>query len=297
MTCGALRARPFGGRAAGEDEATRLMPWLTVVTPSLNQGRFIRDAIESVRSQSLESDDFEHIVVDGGSEDETLDILAMYPHLRVLHDPGLGQSHAVNLGLRAAAGEVIGWLNADDRYLPGAVASCRRVLALQPEVGVVYGNARVIDESGAVVGPIRSGPFDLPQLLNGINAIPQPAVFMRAEVLEQIGLLNEQLHYVMDYELWLRASRVTRILWVDETWADFRKHLSSKTVAQVSSFWPEARTVARAYGGPFFSQAWRERTLNRRYPKLLVKSLARGGFVRRLRVRAAVRRAATLPQR
>jgi glycosyltransferase involved in cell wall biosynthesis len=243
----------------------------SVVTPSLNQGRFVGAAIESVLAQEVP--DVEHIVVDGGSTDETHNVLARYPHLIVLRDEGRGQSQAVNLGFRAASGDVIGWVNADDCYVPGAFDGARRAFAKHPDAGFVYGNAEYIDETGAVVDEVRAGPFDLQRLLNGVNTIPQPSVFMRASVLERVGLLDERLHYVMDYELWLRTSRVSRLVWVDETWAQFRQHGESKTVGQFASFWPEARSVSRAYGGPFFSEAWRRRTLSRTFPKVVLDSL------------------------
>src|SRR6266498_6086013 len=162
-------------------------PSFSVVTPSLNQGRFVGAAIESVLAQDVP--DVEHIVVDGGSTDETHDVLARYPHLIVLRDDGRGQSQAINVGFRAASGEVIGWLNADDCYAPGAFEGVRRALAEHRDAGIVYGNAEYIDETGAVVEVVRAGPFDLERLLNGVNAIPQPAVFMRASLLEQVGLL------------------------------------------------------------------------------------------------------------
>jgi glycosyltransferase involved in cell wall biosynthesis len=217
--------------------------------------------------------DTEHIVVDGGSADETNAVLAGYPHVKVMHDPGIGQSHAVNMGLKASRGEVIGWLNADDRYAPDAFAGAKQALADHPDVSIVYGNARVIDRSGAAIGDLRPGPFDLSGMLNGINPIPQPAVFIRASLLSRIGLLDERLDYVMDYELWLRAAQVSRLLWVDSLWAEFRRHPSSKTESESHRFWPEKRSVARRYGGPFFSQEWRWRTLNRTYPSRLVEDL------------------------
>ena len=247
---------------------------ISVVTPSLNQGRFIGDAIESVLAQDG-SGEIEHIVVDGGSTDATHDVLSQYTHLNLLRDQGLGQSHALNIGFRAATGQVIGWLNADDRYAPGAFRAAMHAFTEHAEAGIVYGNARVIDETGAFIDEIRPGHFDLERMLNGINPIPQPAVFIRAEILQRVGLLDESLHYVMDYELWLRAARATRLLWIDATLADFRKHQESKTVSQTHAFWPEKRAVARAYGGPFFSEDWRLRALNRTYPRLLVASLLR----------------------
>jgi glycosyltransferase involved in cell wall biosynthesis len=247
-------------------------PGVSVVTPSLNQSEFIADAIESVLAQQIP--ELEHIVVDGGSTDRTLDVLARYPHVKLLRDSGRGQSRAVNIGLREAEGEVIGWLNADDRYVPGAIASALAAFDREPTAGVVYGNAQLIDERGAVLGEIRSGPFDLRRQLNGINGIPQPAAFIRAWVFDRVGFLDERLDYVMDYELWLRAARVTRLVWVDETWAQFRSHLGSKSVGRWEAFWPEARAVARSYGGPFFSEAWRLHTLNTAFVKMSLRRLA-----------------------
>jgi glycosyltransferase involved in cell wall biosynthesis len=257
---------------------------ISVVTPSLNQGRFIGDAVESVLAQAG-SGEIEHIIVDGGSTDATHDVLSRYPHLNVLRDEGLGQSHALNIGFRAATGEMIGWLNADDRYAPGAFRAALHAFAEHEDAGIVYGNARVIDETGDVIDEIRSGHFDLEGMLNGINPIPQPAVFIRAEILQRVGLTDESLHYVMDFELWLRAARATRLLWIDATLADFRKHPESKTVSQTHAFWPEKRAVARAYGGPFFSQDWRQHALNRSYPRLLIASLLRRGLKPRKRFR------------
>jgi glycosyltransferase involved in cell wall biosynthesis len=250
-----------------------MSPRVSIVTPSLDQGEFVAAAVESVLAQGI--DELEHIVVDGGSSDGTLEILAGYPHLKVLRDPGRGQSHAVNLGLRDATGEVIGWLNADDRYLPGAVRSALGRFDREQDAGVVYGNAELIDAAGAVVGEIRSGPFDLRRQLNGINGIPQPAAFIRAAVLAETGLLDERLHYVMDYELWLRAAHVTQLVWVDETWAQFRSHPGSKTVGEWEGFWPEARAVARSFGGPYFSEAWRLHTLNAAFVRMSLRRLAR----------------------
>jgi glycosyltransferase involved in cell wall biosynthesis len=246
---------------------------VSIVTPSLNQGKFIGAAIESVVAQAIPT--LEHIVVDGGSTDETLAILSRYGQLRVLEDPGTGQSQAINLGFRAARGAMIGWLNADDRYASGAVRGALSALEEHPDAGIVYGNAEVIDEAGKVRDVIVSGPFDLEQQLNGINRIPQPAVFMRASLLTEIGLLDERLDYVMDYELWLRAARVTRLVWIDETWAQFRLHSESKTVGQWHAFWPEARGVARAAAGPYFSTAWRNRTLNLAFLKMSLRRLGR----------------------
>ena len=228
---------------------------LSVVTPSLNQGRFIEDALDSVLKQPGE---VEHIVVDGGSTDETASVLARYPRVRVLRDPGIGQSHAVNIGLRAARGELIGWLNADDRYVAGVFDSVRAAFDANPNAGIVYGNARFVDERTGTTDVPRLGPFDRELLLSGVCRIAQPAAFIRRSLFDQVGLLDESLKLAMDFEFWLRASDVASLVWVDEVWADFRIHPDSKTGAGYRQFWPERRGVSRAYGGPFFSTDLRQ---------------------------------------
>lgn len=249
----------------------RDLPTITIVTPSLNQGPFLAEAIESVATQNYAA--AEHIIVDGGSTDETAAVLERYPHLTILHVPAQGQSHAVNVGLRAATSDVIGWLNADDRYRPGAFASGARALRDHPEADLVFSNWEEIDEDGRVIGRFRAGPYDRDAQLNGIDGVPQPTVFFRRSLLDRIGFLDERLHYVMDYDFWLRASRVTTLLWVDETWAQFRVHAASKTSSQWHSFWPEARAVARRHGGPYFSAAWRERVTSTATAKQALRSL------------------------
>ena len=236
---------------------------ISVVTPSLNQGRFIGDTLDSVIAQQYPM--VEHIVVEGGSRDETplvLDGYAHWPHIRVIEDvPPRGQAAALNVGFRAARGEIIGWLNADDRYVPGAFKAASDTLAAG-EAGLMYGDWQIIDEVGAVVRSQVAGAFDRRELLNGTGGtIGQPAVFFRRELFERIGYLDESLHYVMDFDFWLRAAEVTEFRHFAGTLAQFRHHADSKTVDQWHRFYPEARRVARARGGPFFSSFFRRRWL------------------------------------
>jgi glycosyltransferase involved in cell wall biosynthesis len=236
-------------------------PRITIVTPSLNQGAYLADAIESVIRQAYP--DVEHLVVESGSSDSTSEVLERYTdaaHLRVIEDvPPRGQSHAVNVGLREATGEIIGWLNADDRYADGAFAAAMTALA-SGEGDLVYGDWEVIDAHGNVVTSYTAPPYDLEEQLNGVNrSIAQPTVFFRRSLLDRIGYLDESLDYVMDYDFWLRAARETRFVHVDRVLAQFRHHGESKTVAEWPRFFREARRVARRHGGPFFSTALRRR--------------------------------------
>jgi glycosyltransferase involved in cell wall biosynthesis len=239
-------------------------PRITIVTPSLNQGAYLAEAIESVIRQAYPN--VEHLIVESGSTDSTSDVLARYAdaaHLRVIEDlPPQGQSHAVNVGLHEATGEIIGWLNADDRYADGAFAAA--VTALTAGEGdLVYGDWEVIDADSRVVMSHSAPTYDLEEQLNGVNrSIAQPTVFFRKSLLDRIGYLDESLDYVMDYDLWLRAARATRFVHVGRVLAQFRHHGESKTVSEWPRFFREARRVARRNGGPFFSTALRRRFLS-----------------------------------
>jgi glycosyltransferase involved in cell wall biosynthesis len=183
------------------------VPRVSIITPSLNQGRFIEQTIETVLSQGRPHGDLEYVVVDGGSQDDTLPILRRFgDRLRWVSEPDRGQADAVNKGLRLTSGDVIGWLNSDDIYYPGAVEAACDFLAANPAVDVVYGQAQTIDEQGLVIEPYPTEPFDL-QRLADVCFLCQPAVFFRRSVIERFGPLDERLHFVLDYEYWLRLAQ------------------------------------------------------------------------------------------
>lgn len=239
------------------------MTSVSIVTPSLNQGRFLADALDSVIAQAYP--EVEHLVVEGGSTDESVVVLEHYaehPHLRVIEDvPPRGQSAAVNVGFRAATGEIVGWLNADDRYCGGAIAASVEALE-SGEAALSYGDWQIVDEQGELVRSLTSGSFDRRRLLAGVSGtIAQPTVFFRRELLDRIGYLDESLDFVMDYDFWLRASEVTQFRYVSRTLAQFRVHPESKTVSRRNSFYAERRRVARAHGGAFFSAGLVRQTL------------------------------------
>jgi len=210
--------------------------------------------------------DVEHLIVESGSTDDSSSVLRRYQsydHIAVIDDvPPQGQGHALNVGFRAATGDVIGWLNADDRYCSGAFEAAAEALA-SGEGDLVFGDCEIIDEEGTVVDFYAARAYDQREQLNGINgSIAQPTVFFRRSLLDRVGYLDETLHYVMDYDFWLRASKATTFVRVEKTLAQFRHHADSKTVSQWSRFFPEARAVARRHGGPFFSTALRHRYLS-----------------------------------
>jgi Glycosyltransferases involved in cell wall biogenesis len=157
--------------------AERDLPIVSIVTPSLDQGRFIEETIKSVLEQDYPR--LEHIVVDGGSTDETLDVLRRYPHLTWISEPDAGQADAVNKGFGMARGDVFGWLNADDLYLPGAVSVAVQALR-ETGAGLVHAGWRQIDEHGATIRDIAPVPFDLDAQLNDGTPSASPVPSSRA---------------------------------------------------------------------------------------------------------------------
>jgi glycosyltransferase involved in cell wall biosynthesis len=226
------------------------MTLVSIVTPSLNQGRYLREAIESVRTQTHTT--VEHIVVDGGSTDGTLEILSRYPDVRWSSEPDRGQSHALNKGFALASGEILGWLNADDAYTACAVEE--GVVALRETGGdaLVYADVTRVNDDGVNPRRIRSRPeFDLWTELNTGCGIYSPAVFFTRGALDAVGGVDESLHMTMDYDLWLRMGKRLPVRHVDAVWGVQRLHGEAKTV-RVDA-WPERLAVSRRHGGRLVS--------------------------------------------
>lgn len=224
------------------------MPLVSIITPSYNQANFIRQTIESVLNQDYPK--IEYIVVDGGSTDGSIEILKSYgSRLKWVSEEDTGQSDAINKGFRMAKGEVIAWINSDDVYEPGAVKAAVGFLEKNPDVGMVYSDCNVILEDGRRNGLIRAPEFNMHKQLNYANIPPQPTVFFRREVFEKVGYLDESLHYVMDYDYWIRIGRKFRIKKMPGVLANFRVWGTSKTVGSQHKFWNELRSVSLKYGG------------------------------------------------
>lgn len=207
---------------------------ISVITPCLNAARFIVETIESVRQQDFPN--IEHIVIDGGSTDSTVEVLKSYPHLRWVSEPDNGQSQALNKGFAMAQGEILGWLNADDTYTPGAVQAAVQYLSEHPETDMVCSDMWILDENGAHMRLASGKPFNLVELLTE-NYVRQSTVFMRKRLLEQVGPVNEDLHFCMDRELWLRIGSGHRIDYLPNLIsANFRIYLGTKTSLHTPKF-------------------------------------------------------------
>lgn len=222
-------------------------PLVTVVTPSFNHGRFIRETIESVLTQSYPR--IEYLVVDGGSTDETVAILRSYGDRVVwVSEPDRGQTDAINKGWRRARGTILAYLNSDDMYLPGAVEKAVACLRAHPDAGAVYGEGYHVDETGRVIGRYPTEPFDMARLTQTCF-ICQPTVFLRREMVERVGYLDNSLRYCMDYDLWIRLARVSRFAYLPDYLASTRLHAQAKTLDQRGPFHAEIlRTVHGHFG-------------------------------------------------
>jgi glycosyltransferase involved in cell wall biosynthesis len=220
-------------------------PSLSIVTPTLNAERYLEQCLASVRSQKI--DGLEHLVVDGGSTDGTEQIVAALG-ASWLPRPGLTQTAAINAGLRIVSGEILAWLNADDLYMPGSLAFVAESFRANPAVDVVYGDCDVIDANGKLLWRVEPGPYRFHRLLRRGNTIAQPAVFLRREVFERVGYLDESLEFGMDYDLWLRLC-TERVMYVPRVLAAFRWHRASKTAQNSRRSWHEAMAIVRNHGG------------------------------------------------
>lgn len=222
-----------------------MMPLVSIVTPSFNQADYIEEAIRSVILQDY--DPVEHLIFDGGSTDATAAVAERYAdRVRFTSESDRGQAHAVNKGFAAARGEIVGWLNSDDFYYPGALRTVVDYMRAHPSCDALYGAAYYVDEAGC---QLRAYPTGEPDDLRFGCFICQPSVFVRRTVLEKVGLLDESLSYCMDYELWLRIRDRHELHRIPEALAAYRLHDSSKTVAgQLDSRREVVRMMHRRYG-------------------------------------------------
>lgn len=213
-------------------------PLVTIVTPSYNQGEFLEQTIASVLNQ--EYPNIEYIVIDGGSTDGSIDIIRKYQDDLDYweSEPDRGQAHAINKGLSRATGDILGWVNSDDVLLPDAVSRAVAHLNEFPDVDVVYGRVNRIDSHGRFI-PTPLLPKDTTEFNRKTaiadNHVNSAGACWRRGIMNRVGLLDESLHYVMDYEFWVRmviAGATFRRI-PGEPVANFRVAGHAKTVSQL----------------------------------------------------------------
>lgn len=207
-------------------------PIVSVLTPSYNQGRWLPDNLRSVAGQSYPA--IEHVVIDGGSMDESVQILAEAPPT-VVWESGAdhGQSDAINKAFNRSTGDIIGWLNSDDAYFSrDVVVEVVRVFEDHPDVGVVYGHAALVNASGTLLHVLWAPPY-VRAALRWYNFICQPTVFVRRSALGRADFVDPAFDYMMDRELWLHLSARTRFHRLDQIVAIDRHHLQRKSYTRL----------------------------------------------------------------
>lgn len=209
-------------------------PKISVITPSLNQGRYIGRTLRSVLEQNYPN--LEYIVVDGGSTDGTVEILKKYEgSLTWISEKDSGQSEAINKGMRMATGDILAYLNSDDMLEPGVLTAVAERFMSNPSIMWLTGSCRIIDQDDREVRSIITAYKNLLldhyryTLLLIANPISQPATFWKKEVLDEIGFFDPGESLVMDYDYWLRIGKRYQPAIMDENLAAFRLHPQSKT--------------------------------------------------------------------
>jgi glycosyltransferase involved in cell wall biosynthesis len=213
-----------------------VFPKITIVTPSYNQALYLEETILSVIDQDYPN--LEFIVIDGGSKDGSKAIIQKYAgHLAYwVSEKDSGQSNAINKGLRRATGDIITWINSDDLLLPGALHKIAELFTAVPEeVGVIHGGTLLFGQRKTLEEVFTYGKPSAEKYLSGM-VFSQPAAFFRRWALERAGLLDESLHYGMDYDLFARMACISRFQQVKTIFSKYRLHEESKSVAHSEKF-------------------------------------------------------------
>ena len=238
-----------------------IVPKISIVMPSYNQGEYLEAAIVSIIDQDYPN--LEFVVIDGGSTDNSVSILQKFSDFITFWSskPDDGQSDALNTGFNIISGEIVGWLNSDDTYQPGTFDEVARVfsdksqsIAMCSRFGLMDGDGKVFD--------FKNNRFDSHKTLirywsTGGLTINQPSVFFRRDVISRFNpVLDTTLDYAMDYDLWLRITLTEKIHVVDGYWANYRFHDSSKSGLGFDDFSSEWYSVSRRFWGRKWSPGW-----------------------------------------
>jgi glycosyltransferase involved in cell wall biosynthesis len=232
-------------------------PLVSVITTILNGAKYLDDSIQSVLKQSYPR--IEHIFADGGSTDNTLEILKKYhseypDRVRFISEPDKMVGEAWNRGLAMAKGEILGWLGADDIYTPDAIGKVVEFFQDKPDAFFVSGACDVIDEKGNFVRKLKSKDFDLYEAINDACYISTPAAFYRKELVDRVGLFDTTLHSC-DLDYWIRAGKLFKMPRTEALLAQFRAHKESVTGVKGADKMNalEGRIIMKRYGGKLFS--------------------------------------------
>jgi len=223
-------------------------PRISIVTPSLNQGRFIEETIRSVLLQGYP--DLEYIIIDGGSTDNTIEIIKKYERWITywVSEPDKGQAHAINKGFKRVTGQIVAWLNSDDIYCKNIFKNVvKNIIFLKKDI--IYSDVIIINDKSKLVRIDKATPFKKDELLKYWKKnyyIPQPTVFFRKSVIDDF-ILNENMHYAFDWDFWIRISKKYKFNYVDQILAKYRLYDTSKTGSGFLKFIKEQEKAIFSY--------------------------------------------------
>jgi glycosyltransferase involved in cell wall biosynthesis len=259
------------------------LPPLSVITPCRNGAEFIEDALRSVSRQPHVS--VEHIVIDGASTDRTMEIVRQHGNVRWISEPDRGQSDAINKGFLLATGDLMGWLNVDDYYLPGGLESIAAAAREHPEADVFYGDCVFVDGGGSILRSKVEHDFDRSVLLYFGCYIPSTSTFFRRHIIESGQLLDNDYRVCMDFEYFARLARIgLNFHYVPRFIAAFRWHDSNISIRHSVRRAEERRLVQQRYGRRLYSEATLKHLVPlQRARRLLLKAWS-GNLERELRV-------------
>jgi glycosyltransferase involved in cell wall biosynthesis len=235
-------------------------PLVSIITPVLNGIKYLRQCVESVLNQDYPC--VEHVFVDGGSTDGTLELLEEYQKkypekIVVFSDPKLnkGAGEAWNVGWKIAKGDIFGWLGADDFYEPGAISTVVKFFQENPDAYFVFGDCNVVNEKGEILLTYPKRNYDLKTLINTKNFIPTTSAFYRREVVEKIGPMDTSITGG-DWDYWVRVGRVFKLHYINKTLSNFRMHsegITGKKESRRMYIYDDFK-ISRRYGGSLFSR-------------------------------------------
>lgn len=252
------------------------MPKISIVMPSFNQDKFLEAAIVSVLDQDYPN--AELVVLDGGSTDNSVSILKKYSDQIAFwsSETDNGQSDALNKGFKIISGDVVGWLNSDDTYQPGVFHEVARVFS-EGEINIAMCRRFALMDTAGVVFDYKDNSFDNHKTLirywvTGGMTINQPSVFFRRNIISDFEpVLDQNLHYAMDYDLWLRITRDHKICVVDGHWANYRFHDSSKSGLGFEAFLPEWYSVSKRFWGEKWTFGWWQNWVHRHVHQFAIR--------------------------
>ena len=215
-------------------------PLVSIIVPSFNQGRFIRETLDSILAQDYRP--IEVVVLDGGSTDETVSVLksfAAVPELKWWSEPDKGVTDAVNKGMQRVSGQIVAIQSSDDLYLPGAISAAVEFLTGHEEVMLAYGDVELIDEHSTKIGSDLLGEFGLKQYLGRFTYIPQPSAFFRAEMIAAIGGWRQEVSYAADADFWLRIAVQHKVAKINRLMGQYRYHSEQRDTqkARIARDW------------------------------------------------------------